>query len=87
MAPANCRPGLTTRQVALRLRVGQDKVHRWVLTGQLKGINTASSLASRPRWIITPEALEEFEQSRRSAPAPKPKRMQKRTNLVDYYPD
>ena len=79
--------GLTTSDVARRFRVSEDKVRAWLATGELLGVNTSSSLAARPRWVVSHEALLEFEKRRSSAPPPKPpRRRKKRSNEVDYYP-
>ncbi len=78
--------GLTVADVARRYRVGEDKVRRWIAGGELKGINTATALCAKPRWVIPPEALAEFERRRAGGPPPKPPR-RLRTTVVDYYPD
>jgi excisionase family DNA binding protein len=82
--PASC--GLTTAEVARRLRVGEDKVRRWIARGELAAVNTASTLCGRPRWVVTVESLIAFEQRRSSGPPPKPLRRRKRSVDVDYYP-
>jgi len=79
--------GLTVADVARRYRVGEDKVRGWVRRGELVGINTAATLAGKPRWVITPEALAEFERRRAGGPPPKPARRKKQTGMVDFYPD
>jgi hypothetical protein len=80
--------GLTVEDVARRYRVSPDKVRRWLSTGELMGINTSTSLAARPRWVISQASLLEFEKRRCSAPPPKPScRPRRRTGLVDFYPD
>jgi excisionase family DNA binding protein len=79
--------GLTVREVARRYRVGEDKVRGWIARGELAAINTAAMLCGRPRWVIQPEALVEFEQRRRGGPAPMPQRRRRRVHEIDYYPD
>jgi len=79
--------GLTVRDVARLYRVGEDKVRGWIRRGELAALNTADVRCARPRYVVTPEALERFERSRSAAPPPKPPRRRKRTQLVDYYPD
>jgi excisionase family DNA binding protein len=76
---------LTVREVARRYRVGEDKVRAWIARGELAAINTASTLCGRPRWVIAPTALAEFERRRAAAPPPRPRR-RKRTPEIDYYP-
>jgi excisionase family DNA binding protein len=78
--------GLTVRDVAHRYRVGQDKVRRWIRRGELRAINTAAALCGRPRWVVPPEALAEFENGRRGGPAPKTCLRRRKTQAIDYYP-
>src|SRR5262245_11628903 len=81
--------GLTVKDVARRFRISPDKVRGWISHGELRAINTAGVLCGRPRWIVTAEALAEFEQRRQGGPTSKPvkRRRVKRSDWVDYYPD
>jgi excisionase family DNA binding protein len=79
--------GLTIRDVARRLRVGEDKVRTWVRRGELSAVNVASSLCGRPQLRITPEALAAFEKGRAAGPPPKTTRRRRPTTVIDYYPD
>jgi transposase len=79
--------GLTVADVARRYRVGEDKVRGWIGRGELKAINTSTSLCGKPRWVVMPDALAAFEQRRAGGPPPKPPRRRKATGLVDFYPD
>jgi transposase len=79
--------GLTVRDLARRYRVGGDKVRGWIERGELRAINTSATLCGRPRWVIPPEALKEFETRRNGGPLPQPARRRKPRDLVDYYPD
>jgi hypothetical protein len=79
-------PTLTVADVARRHRVGEDKVRFWIARGELHAINTAAVLCGRPRWVILPEALAEFEERRAGGPAPKPPRRRRRPEPHDYYP-
>jgi hypothetical protein len=81
--PASC--GWTVRAVAARYRVSVRKVRAWIRTRALEAVCTADP-GERPRYVVTPEALERFEAGRQVAPPPKPARRKKRTNQVDYYP-
>jgi hypothetical protein len=78
---------LTVRDLARRYRVGPDKVRRWIAHGEIRAINTASVLCSRPRWVVIPDALAAFERRRASNPPPMPKKNRIKTSVVDYYPD
>jgi transposase len=78
--------GLTVRDVARRYRVGADKVRGWIRRGELRAVNTASVLCSRPRWVVSPESLAAFDQRRAGAQPPKPRRRRQRGGVIDYYP-
>jgi transposase len=80
--------GYTTADVARRYRVSEEKVRGWIARGELTAINTAAAMSGKPRWVVTPEALAEFEQRRAGGPPPKPaRRRPRRTGAVDYFPD
>jgi hypothetical protein len=80
--------GHTPREVARLLRVSADKVRCWIALGELGAINTATARCGKPRFVILPHHLEEFERRRRAATIsrPAPRRKQQRF-AVDYYPD
>jgi transposase len=82
--PRVAEAGLTVRDVARRLRVGEDKVRSWIARGELRAINTAAVLCARPRWVVLPEALEEFERRRQGGPAPKTRRRRRQPLVKDY---
>src|SRR5262249_33615575 len=87
-APTTIRlRGLTVEDVAQRYRVSGDKVRRWIATGEISAVNTASALCGPPRWIVTQEALAAFERRRAGGPPPKPPRRRRRTAAIDFYPD
>jgi len=67
-------PGLTVAEVAKRYRVSPDKVRGWLRRGELAAINTSSKPGGKPRFVVTREALERFEQGRSAADPPKPQR-------------
>jgi hypothetical protein len=79
--------GLTVREVARRYRVSPDRVRGWVRRGELAAINTADAQCRRPRFVIPPEALHQFERDRSAArPKPAPRR-RRRPAVIDFYPD
>jgi transposase len=85
---ADAAHGLTTRDVARRYRVGQDKVRKWIARGELVAVNTATALCGRPRWVVTADALAAFERGRRAGPSARPPgRRKRKANFVDFYPD
>jgi hypothetical protein len=79
---------LTTRDVATRYRVGEDRVRGWIKSGILRAINTADVSCARPRYVVLPEHLAEFERARSAADPPKPARQRRRkTSVIDFFPD
>ena len=75
-------PGLTVKDVARRLRVGTEKVRAWIKAGRLDALNTAER--GKPRFVIMPEALEDFLYGRRVV-SPKPGRRRKPGRYeIDY---
>jgi excisionase family DNA binding protein len=64
---SHVRPWLTTRQVADQLSVDTAKVLTWIHQGELRAVNVAERVSSKPRWRISPEALEEFLLRRQSS--------------------
>lgn len=82
-------PGLTVPQLAKRYRVSPDKIRNWIRRGELRAVNVASRLCGRPRFVVTPDALADFEKKRAAqSAAPKParrKRLPKGT--IDFFPD
>jgi hypothetical protein len=83
--------GLTVADVARKLRIGEDKVRAFINRGELVAVNTAANLCARPRWVISPQDLADFERRRRGGPAPSAKakqpRRKKKAAGVDYFPD
>jgi hypothetical protein len=80
--------GKTPNEVARLLRVAPDQVRAWIKTGLLGAIDTSRHRCGRPRYVILPEHLREFVESRKvSPPQPKAPRRPRRPEFVDYYPD
>ena len=79
---------LKVRQVAARYGVGEHTVLAWIKSGELRAVNCGRSpAAKKPRWRITPEALEAFELLRSASPPP-PKPTRRRRHQPDeirYY--
>jgi hypothetical protein len=79
--------GLTVADCARRYRVGEDKVRGWIDKGDLRAVNTATDMCGKPRWVITPDALMEFEKRRAGGPPPKPQRRRRQPAVIDFFPD
>ncbi|VTR97025.1 unnamed protein product [Gemmata massiliana] len=79
--------GFTVADVAKRYRVSEDKVRAWIKAGLLKAVNTQDVACGKPRFVVLPEALAEFEQTRSPAQLPKIPRRRRPTGQIDFFPD
>jgi hypothetical protein len=81
--------GLTPNEFARVVRMSPDRVRDMIRSGELGAIDTSRHRCGRPRYVILPQHVAEWEQRRRAATpeAPKPPRKRKQTGFVDYYPD
>ena len=80
-------PGYTVRDLAARYRVGEDKIRGWIKSGELSAINTAAVACAKPRYVVTADAIHDFERRRHAGPTtPTKKTRRKKTDLIDYYP-
>jgi excisionase family DNA binding protein len=87
MAAEIVQRGLTPREVAKLLRVSPDRVRAWIARGELGAINMGMARCGRPRFVILPHHLREFERGRQAVAEPTPAtRRRKATNAVDFYP-
>jgi transposase len=85
--PLSPTTGLTVRDVARRWRVGPDWIRALIRRGELRAISTARSRAGKPRYVVLPEHLQEYERRLEvSVPAKPAPRRQKRTEEIDFYP-
>jgi hypothetical protein len=83
---ATGRRGMTIPEFATLYRLGRDRVRAMVRRGELKAIDVAPR-CGKPRWIIMPHHLAEWERSRQAGPPPKAPRRRRRAGRVDYFPD
>jgi hypothetical protein len=79
--------GYVTADLARRYRVSEDKIRQWIRDGLLRAINTADALCGKPRYVVPPEALIEFERVRSAAEPPKPQRRKRKAEAIDFFPD
>jgi hypothetical protein len=84
--PDTAARGFTPREVGRLYRISPDRVRALIARGELGAINTAPATCGRPRYIVLPHHLAEFERQRTAAPPPKPPRRRRQPELVDYYP-
>jgi hypothetical protein len=79
--------GLTPNELGKLFRVSSDKILSWIRSGELGAINTASNRCGRPRFVILPRHIAEFENRRKAADPPAPPRRRRQQTVKDYYPD
>src|SRR5262245_30485620 len=79
--------GYTVADLARRYRVSCDRVRGWIERGELRALSRRDARCGRPAYVVTPEAMAEFERGRAVATLPKPARRKKRTQEMDFYPD
>jgi hypothetical protein len=81
--------GMTPNELARYLRVSPDRVRAWIASGKMKALNTAPARCGKPRYVILPHHLAEWERSHSAAepelvPAP---RRRRREDLEDFFPE
>jgi hypothetical protein len=64
----SAKQNLTPPELARRYRVATKKVLGWIRTGELTAMNLANRGCTRPRYVITTEAIDAFEAARRVIP-------------------
>ena len=76
----------TVKQVTERYGVGEHTVLGWIHRGELHAIDVSRSPGGKPRWRITPEALEVFETARMHAPpALRTRRRRRHPDVIEFY--
>jgi hypothetical protein len=63
--------------VAKRLRAGPDKIRHWITSGRLRALNISANNLVKPRFVILPEDLRDFEQRLQVKPPVRPTRRRK----------
>jgi excisionase family DNA binding protein len=79
---------LSVKDLCKRFAVSEGTVLTWIKCGELRAINVGRRPgAQKPRWRITPAALEAFELARTPTPLPPRTRRRKRaeTGIIDFY--
>jgi hypothetical protein len=75
----------TPKEIATRFSVKPEAVTAWIAAGELVAINVARPGATRPRWRISEEAIEDFERRRSSRPQQNPKPASRRRRPIKKY--
>lgn len=76
---------LTPPMIAKLCRVGRDKVHGWIRSGDLVAMDLSSPGSTRPRYRIDPADLRAFLLRRQVNAAPKVRRRRKQAPAVREY--
>jgi hypothetical protein len=80
---------LSVRDIRERYGVAEGTVLGCIRSGELRAVNVGRQLgAGKPRWRITQEALEAFEQLGTAAPAPPRARSRRRladATVIEFY--
>jgi excisionase family DNA binding protein len=79
---------LSVRDLCERYSVSQHTVLSWISSGELRAVNVGRRPgAKKPRWLISPQALEQFEQARTPTPPPPRARRRKRaeSGVIEFY--
>ncbi|HLN26424.1 MAG TPA: helix-turn-helix domain-containing protein [Gemmataceae bacterium] len=78
---------LSIRDVCERYGVGEHTVLGWIRAGELRAINVGRRLGNKkPRWRVTLEALEAFEQLRTPMPPPpRAPRRKRSVEVIEFY--
>jgi transposase len=74
------------REVRERYAVGEHTVLGWIRRGELRAIDVSRKPGGRPKWRITQESLDAFEQLRTpTPPQPRKRRKKRREGVVEFY--
>lgn len=85
--PANTLAhGYTPRELSKLLRVSPDRIRAWIRSGELGAIDTARHRCGKPRFIVLPHHLAEFERRRTTAPPKRAPRRRRQPPAIDFYP-
>ncbi len=79
---------LTVKDLRERYGVSEHTILGWIHSGDLRAVNVGRRLgAGKPRWRITQEALEAFEQLRTPTPTPQQTRRRKMrpSDVIEFY--
>ena len=74
------------QDIKKRYHVGEHTVLSWISQGVLKAIDCSRKAGGRPKWRVTQESLDAFEQLRTPSPPMARTRRRKRTeSVIEFY--
>lgn len=76
---------VTPNRLADRWGISVRKIHEWIGSGELVALNVARDLKGKPQWIITAEAIANFEAKRSSKPSPKPPVRRRQPTRIKHF--
>lgn len=82
------RATFTIPDIRQRFDVSEGTVLHWIHSGQLRAINVGRTPdARKPRWRITAQALQAFEETRAATPAAprNTRRRKRRDEVIEFY--
>jgi hypothetical protein len=85
-ATAATQCGRTPAELGRLLRVSADRIRSMIVRGELGAINTAPRRGGKPRYVILPHHLQEWEMMHRAAVPQATPRRKRRTQRTDFYP-
>lgn len=87
LPPIETKRGYTPREVSRLYRVSPEKVRGWIARGELRALNIGQNRCGKPRFVILPSYLSDFERGRQVFVPQPVKRRKRETGLIDYYPE
>jgi hypothetical protein len=75
----------TPPELAKRWHIKPAKVITEIKAGRLTGFTTSPPGCSRPRWLISEEAVREYERARQAKPAERPTRRRRVASGRDWF--
>lgn len=88
-AQVAARQWLTPPEVARERGIKASKVLMWIASGELVAVNHAGQRNGRPRWRISPEALNAFDAARSCraniSPTASSRRQKPHTSTIQFF--
>ncbi len=84
--PTDTARAITPPALARRYGIHVSRVLAWIRAGQIEAFNVGDG-PTRPRWRITPDAIEAFERRRAAQPSAKPTRRRRKVdpNIIEFF--
>ena len=87
MAETSTKSRITPPQLARHMGVSPDKILHWIRTGELRAFNAATRVGGRPRYLISADAVAEFEKRREVVCTAKARRRTRKKNdgVIEFF--